>query len=188
MNVVMNRDSDREPKDSELISRAKEGEMEAFGALYERYIDLIFRYLRTRVSEKQTAEDLAEVVFLKAFQSLDRYQERGWPFSSYLYQVARNQLADHYRRQRDEVPLEEAQELEAPTYGLDRAAILDEQIQALQDALEKLPEDYQEIIRLRLLLELPTSDVAAMLNRSEGAIRVLLHRALKALRKQIKQC
>jgi RNA polymerase sigma-70 factor (ECF subfamily) len=183
----MNREIIKEPRDSELISRAKEGEMEAFGELYERYINLIFRYLRCRVSEDQTAEDLAEVVFLKAFESLDRYQERGWPFSSFLYQVARNQLADYYRRQRDEVPLDEVLDLEAPAVSLDRDAILDENIRVLQDALKKIPEDYQEIIRLRLLLELPTPDVAAILNRSEGAIRVLLHRALKALRKQIIQ-
>jgi RNA polymerase sigma-70 factor (ECF subfamily) len=181
----MSRENIRELKDSELISHAKEGDLDAFGELYERYIDLIFRYLRCRVSEGQTAEDLTEVVFLKAFESLDRYQERGWPFSSFLYQIARNQLADHYRRQRDELPLEEAHNLQIPADSLDRGAILDERIQVLQNALERLPEDYKEIIRLRLLLELPTSDVAAMLNRSEGAIRVLLHRALKALRKQI---
>ncbi len=181
----MNRESNKGPKDSELISRAKEGEIEAFGELYQRYIDLIYRYIRSRVSEDGSAEDLTEMVFLKAFETLDRYQERGWPFSSFLYKVARNQLADHYRRQKDEVSLEEANDLEAPTNSLDRGAILDERIQVLQNALEKLPEDYQEIIRLRVLLEIPTPDVAAILNRSEGAIRVLLHRALKALRKQM---
>lgn len=183
----MNRKTHPLPQDSELISRAKAGDIEAYGELYERYIDLMYRYLRSRVTEDQTAEDLTEVVFLKAFQSLDRYQERGWPFSSFLYQIARNQLADHYRRLRDEVSLEEAQDLQAPDNDLTRTAVVDERLLILQDALEKLPEDYQEIIRLRLLLELPTPDVAAILNRSEGAIRVLLHRALKALRKQMKQ-
>jgi RNA polymerase sigma-70 factor (ECF subfamily) len=183
----MNRETYPLPQDSELISQAKAGDIEAYGELYERYIDLMYRYLRSRVTEDQTAEDLTEIVFLKAFQSLDRYQERGWPFSSFLYQIARNQLADYYRRQRDEVPLEEAQDLEAPNNDLARTAVLDERILILQDALDKLPEDYQEIIRLRLLLELPTPDVATILNRSEGAIRVLLHRALKALRKLMKQ-
>lgn len=181
----MNRESKKEPNDSELVSRAKEGEIEAFGELYERYIDLIYRYLRCRVSEDQTAEDIAEVVFLKAFEALDRYQERGWPFSSFLYQIARNQLADHYRRQRDELPLEDVQDMEAPPNSLDGDAIMEEQIQMLQNALRKLPEDYQEIIRLRVLLEMSTPDVAAILKRSEGAIRVLLHRALKALQKLI---
>jgi len=181
----MNRKNFAEPEDFELISQAKEGEIDAFGVLYERYIDLIFRYLRCRVSETQTAEDLAEVVFLKAFESLDRYHEEGWPFSAFLYQVARNQLADHYRRQREEVPLEEVQDLEATGENEDRSRGPDERILALQDALEKLSEDYQEIIRLRILLEIPTPQVAAFLNRSEGAIRVQLHRALKALRKKL---
>ena len=183
----MNRDSNQEPKDSDLISRAKEGDFEAFGELYQRYVDLIYRYIRTRVSENRSAEDLTEMVFLKAFEALDRYQERGWPFSSFLYHVARNQLADHYRRQRDEVPLEEAYDLEASPEFPNREDGVIDRVHALQKALEKLPEDYQEIIRLRILLELSTSEVAAILDRSEGAIRVLLHRALKALRKQIEQ-
>jgi RNA polymerase sigma-70 factor (ECF subfamily) len=181
----MNRELFAEPEDSELISQAKEGKIDAFGALYERYIDLIFRYLRCRVSETQTAEDLAEVVFLKAFESLDRYHEKGWPFSAFLYQVARNQLADHYRRQREEIPLEEIRDLEVTDLDGDRNRLHDERIPAIEDALKELSEDYQEIIRLRILLEIPTPQVAAFLNRSEGAIRVQLHRALKALRKKL---
>jgi RNA polymerase sigma-70 factor (ECF subfamily) len=183
----MNRESNQVPKDSDLISRAKVGDIEAFGELYQRYVDLIYRYIRSRVSENSSAEDLTEMVFLRAFESLDRYQERGWPFSSFLYQVARNQLADHYRKQRDEVPLEEAYDLEASADHPSEDHGLMDRIRTLQIALEQLPEDYQEIIRLRVLLELSTSEAAVILDRSEGAIRVLLHRALKALRKQIKQ-
>jgi len=182
----MNRERNKEPKDSELISRVKEGEIEAFGELYERYIDLIYRYIRCRVSDVGAAEDLAEVVFLKAFEALDRYQERGWPFSAFLYQIARNQLADHFRRRRDEIPLEDVHHLEAPGKDLDYSVMVEERIQVLQDALEKLPEDYQEVIRLRLLLDVPTEEVAVYLKRSEGAIRVLLHRALKTLRNQVR--
>lgn len=181
----MNREENMPSKDSELISQAKEGDTDAFGVLYERYIDLIYRYIRCRVAEDHTAEDLTETVFLKAFQAIDRYKERGWPFSAFLYQVARNQLTDHYRRQRDEISLEEVSDLEAPGNKLDRAVIVDERFHVLRGALEKLPEDYQEVIRLRILLDIPSPEVAAYLKRSEGAIRVLLHRALKALRKQV---
>jgi RNA polymerase sigma-70 factor (ECF subfamily) len=181
----MNRERIQEPSDSELISRAKEGEIEAFGELYERYIDLIYRYIRCRAPNGGVAEDLAEVVFIKAFEALHRYQERGWPFSAFLYQIARNQLADHFRRQRDEIPLDDVHHLEAPSEDLDRGVMVDERIRVLQDALEKLPADYQEVIRLRLLLDVPTEEVAIYLNRSQGAVRVLLHRALKALRNQV---
>jgi len=173
--------------DSELISLIKKGELEVFGILYERYLSLIYRYIRCRVSEDHSAEDLTEVIFLKAFEALDRYQERGWPFSAFLYQIARNQLADHYRSQPNEVSLDEAQDLESTDADMDERVMVDEKVRVLQEALEELPEDYQEVIRLRLLLDLTTTEVAVHLNRSEGAIRILLHRAITALRKQVSQ-
>ena len=163
------------------------GEIELFGILYERYLDLIYRYIRCRVSEDRSAEDLTEVVFLKGFEALNRYREQGWPFSAYLYQIARNQLADHYRSQQDDVPLEEAKDLESTDADMDERVMVDEKVQILRDALEELPEDYQEVIRLRLLLDLTTTEVASHLNRSEGAVRILLHRAITALRKQVLQ-
>jgi RNA polymerase sigma-70 factor (ECF subfamily) len=174
-------------KDSELISRIKQGEIEVYGILYERYLNLIYKYIRSRVSEDRSAEDLTEIVFLKGFEALDRYQERGWPFSAFLYQIARNQLADHYRGEQDQVSLEEAKDLEATDLDMDESILVDEKVQILREALEKLPEDYQEVIRLRLLLDLTTSEVALHMNRSEGAVRILLHRAIAALRKRISQ-
>ena len=183
----MNRETYVTLDDSELISLIKKGEIEVFGILYERYLNLIYRYIRCRVSEEHSAEDLTEVVFLKAFEALDRYQERGWPFSAFLYQIARNQLADHHRGQPNEVSLEEAQDLESTDADMDERVIVDEKVRGMQEALEELPEDYQEVIRLRLLLDLTTTEVAVHLNRSEGAIRILLHRAIAALRKQVSQ-
>jgi RNA polymerase sigma-70 factor (ECF subfamily) len=85
------------------------------------------------------------------------------------------------------VSLAEAQDLEATDSDMDERVMVDEKIQLLREALVELPEDYQEVIRLRLLLDLTTTEVAAYLNRSEGAIRVLFHRALIALRKQVMQ-
>jgi RNA polymerase sigma-70 factor (ECF subfamily) len=181
----MNRETYVTLEDDELISRIKNGELEVFGVLFERYLNLIYKYVRCRVSEDQEAEDLTEIVFLKAYEALDRYQERGWPFSSFLYQIARNQLADYYRAQPKEVSLEEAKDLEAVDLDLEERAIVSEKVQILREGLEKLPEDYQEVIRLRLLLDLTTTEVAASLNRSKGAVRILLHRALAALRKQV---
>ncbi len=71
--------------DARLIERAKQGEVEAFGCLYERYLELIYRYIRTRVAEDRTAEDLTETVFLRSFESLSRYKEKGLRFSAFLY-------------------------------------------------------------------------------------------------------
>ena len=171
--------------DSDLIARARKGETEAFGELYRRYFDPIFRYLRVRVARADDAEDLTESVFLRAYQSLHRYRERGWPFSAFLYQVARNALADHYRKRPRETDLTEAEGLGTAPRALDEDLVQAERISLMQQALVGLPPDYQEVIRLRVLLGLPTETTAQWMGRSEGAVRVLLYRALAALRMKL---
>jgi len=173
------------PSDAELVTRARAGQVEAFGELYLRYFDAIFRYLRTRLSEAQDAEDMTETVFLRAFQSLPNYRERGWPFSAFLYQVARNALTDHYRQRRPETELSQAEQSGTPARALDEDLARMEQIVSLHRAMAELPADYQEVIRLRVLLSLPTETTAQWMARSEGAVRVLLHRALETLRKRV---
>jgi RNA polymerase sigma-70 factor (ECF subfamily) len=181
----MNEKHQTQMTDSQLISQAKAGSIDAFGHLYERYFDQIYRYVRSRVREDHIGEDLCEDVFLKAFTALDGYQDRGHLFSAFLYQVARNQLVDHYRKRRTDTPLESVEERAAQTESLDDTIIHKNRVQLVMKSLESLPEDYQEVIRLRILLELPTTTAAEWLNRSEGAVRVLLHRALNALREVV---
>ena len=171
--------------DSDLIALARKGETEAFGELYRRYFDPIFRYLRMRVPQEEDAADLAETVFLRAYQSLHRYRERGWPFSAFLYQVARNALADHYRKGRPETNLTEAERLGTSARALDEDLVMAERIRTVQQAMVGLPTDYQEVIRLRVLLGLPTETAAQWMGRSEGAVRVMLFRALSALRSKL---
>jgi len=172
-----------ERSDAELIALAQRGESEAFGELYRRYLDPIFRYLRVRVSDSGLAEDLSEMVFLRAFESVGSYKERGHPFSAYLYRVARNLLVDHYRR-REEVPLDQEPELAGADDVAGEVGRRD-QLRSVLAALRLLPQDHQEVIRLRVVLGLTTAEVASWMGRSEGAVRVLLHRALKSLREQL---
>ncbi len=171
--------------DARLIERAKNGEVEAFGCLYERYIESIYRYIRTRVAEDRIAEDLTETVFLRSYESLDRYKERGLRFSAFLYQVARNLLVDHYRQEEEELPIESADQISESPPRIDDLIVHQEQVDSLRVGLEALPEEYREIIRLRVLLELSTKECAQWIGRSEGAVRVLLHRAMKALKRQV---
>ncbi len=173
------------PGDPELVARAKNGQVEAFGDLYERYSDRIYRYIRMRVDTQADAEDLCEATFLRSFEALDRYRERGHPFSAYLHQVARNLLVDHYRSRTPTFGLDETVDTPAEEPELLEQVARKEQFQQIAKALGRLPEDYQEVIRLRVVLELPTPTVAAWMGRSPGAVRVLLHRALSALRGQV---
>ncbi len=171
--------------DTALIARAQRGETEAFGELYERYLDPIYRYLYSWVGNSRDAEDLTETVFLRSFQALPRYQDRGLPFSAFLYRIARNVLVDHHRQRRAEAPIEEADQPGGGAGELDEALIRQERTLILRRALASLPPDYGEVIRLRLLMGLPTATAAAWMERSEGAARVLLFRALKALRQKL---
>lgn len=173
--------------DAELVRLARQGEGRAFGELYERYVGTIYRYVRSRVGGQQEAEDLTETVFLRALESLDRYEERGWPFSAFLYRIARNLITDRYRKGGEEVSLEAVvpQALDGPSPE-DRV-LESEEADAVRRALRVLPTDYQEVIRLRILLSLSTAETAAWMGRSEGAVRVLLYRALKALRERMEQ-
>lgn len=168
--------------DAELIARAQGGEVEAFGQLYERYLDPIYRYIRTRVDSDADAEDLCETVFVRSFEALDRYEDQGHPYSAFLYRLARNLLVDHYRSQRPEIELDQPGLERHAATTIDRQLDDREQLRKIAATVAKLPEDYQEVIRLRVVLEFPTADVAEWMERSPGAVRVLLHRALNALR------
>lgn len=168
-----------------LIARARQGDREAFADLYQRYLPMIYAYVRARVFDDHDAEDLTEQVFLRAYESLHRYRRRGWPYSAFLYRIARNLLVDHIRQARPELPVEAAEDRASDARLVDETLIQREARRHLQAALQRLPQDYQEVIRLRLLLSLPTSTVAAWLGRSEGAVRVLLYRAVQALRREL---
>jgi RNA polymerase sigma-70 factor (ECF subfamily) len=172
-------------EDAALISRCQAGDVEAFGKLYRRYLDPIYRYVRVRVGSEQIAEDLTETIFLRAFETLNRYQERGKPFSAFLYQIARNLLVDYYRKQHKEVALEDVERVAKDLPTMDERIIRDERLREIYHALDGLPPDYQEVIRLRVMLGLPTSTVSTWMERKEGATRVLLHRALQALRRRL---
>jgi len=181
--------SDRENNqaDAELVRLAQQGQADAFGRLYERYVDQLYRYVRSRVGEEKDAEDLTETVFIRSFEALAKYEDRGHPYSAFLYQVARNVLVDHYRAAVDEQPLENASPLADPAPEPERSVEQQQEILLVQRAMQSLPDDYQEVIRLRVLLALPTATASAWLDRSEGAVRVLLYRALKALRRQVEK-
>ena len=171
-----------EQSDAILVARAREGDADAFGHLYRRYVDPIYRYLFVRLGESKEAEDLTEDVFYRSFQALGNYRERGWPFSSFLYQVAKNVLIDHYRQQRPMVALPVSEPATETLRPLDEYVIQGEQFRDLRHAMEELPSNYREVIILRVILAMPTSVVANWMSLTDGATRVLLHRALASLR------
>jgi RNA polymerase sigma-70 factor (ECF subfamily) len=170
------------PDERGLIARAGHGDKNAVSTLYEGYAQAIFRYISYRVESDVIAEDLTAEVFLRMVQGLPRYQDSGAPFGAWLYRIAATQIADHHRgKRRIAGPLSDQQPSD-DTDPLGKTAKAQEQAQ-LRLALKSLPEDFQTLLILRFMQGLPHTEVAAILNKSDAAIRVMQHRALKALAK-----
>ena len=178
-----------EVDDIQLLKIAQEGNSEAFGAIYERYAEKVFRYLNAHLGNGLDAEDLTEEVFIRVWRALPDYRERGTPFLSFVFRVARNALIDHYRRERRVVGQVSSDEVMIADHKPGPGEIVSQQLeqQELREALEGLREDYRNVLILRFLSELDPEDTALAMGRSAGAVRVLQHRALAALRVRLEK-
>ena len=175
-------------EDIQLIQSSQKGDTQAFGELYERYAPRVFRYLYAHLDNRLDAEDLTEDVFLRVWKSLGSYQEQGVPFLAFLFRVARNALIDHYRRSsknQADTSIEDMQLREPGTGPVEAVTALLEH-QQLRAMLTELREDYRTVLVLRFLSELSPEETAHAMGRSAGAVRVLQHRALAALRSMMK--
>jgi RNA polymerase sigma-70 factor (ECF subfamily) len=160
-------------RDRSLVAAAQSGDEQAWRELFDEYYPRLYGFMRARVSDAETAEDLAAEAFADAFRGLSRFRWRGKPFGAWLFKVARNRLRMHYRKRgRDEVSIWDG----AATTG-DQTISID-----VRDALARLKPEYREAIELRYLIGLSGAEAAAATGRSHGAFRTLLHRATKEFR------
>ncbi len=165
-----------------LVEHAIAGDTDAFGELYLLHLDAIYRYVYFRVGDVHDAEDLTEQVFLKAWEALPGYRHCGNRFSSWLYRIAHNIVIDHCRhRSQLSLPLaDRGDEGSSQVAALDRV-IEAEEAAALVKAVAQLPDDQQQVIILRFVEGLSHNEVAHIMDKSEGACRVMQHRTLAAL-------
>jgi len=177
--------------DTELVQRAQilasetDGRSQAVGELYDRYHEDIFRYIWARVSNLQLAEDLTGDVFIRMVINLPKYRPSGAPFATWLYRIARNLVVDHHRKaaNRYEVlPIESADYLSENDQSI--PDVVEDQIfiEQAKNAIVTLKPASQDVVILRFLVGLPLQDVADILGKSVGSIKVTQHRALKELR------
>ena len=168
-----------------LVSRAKEGDSEAFGQLFDAYADPIHRFVASRVHSPSDAEDLTQLVFVKALEALPRYEARGIPFGGWLFRLARNAIIDQIRTRRDSLPLEEALARETEDRGPEAAAALRDDLDRVAAALADLTDDQREVIELRFFAGLNVLETAVAMGRQEGTVRGLQFRAIAALRRSL---
>jgi RNA polymerase sigma-70 factor (ECF subfamily) len=168
-----------------LVNRVvRSRDRDAFGELYDRFVERVYRYLYFRTGSQPEAEDLTEHVFLKAWEAIDRYRWQGRPFLAWLYRLAHNVHIDHVRSQKPTTSLNNDSrpvELPSTTAAVELARTLDADL--LAHALDDLTQEQQQVIVLKFLEGLDNGEIARSMDKREGAIRALQMRALIRLRR-----
>jgi len=177
-----------EINDSNAVKLASAGNPDAFSYLYEQNVTRIYNYIYYRVGSELEAEDLTSRVFHRAFGHISKYVEKGVPFSAWLYRIAHNLIANWHRdsHRRREVSLEDQQELPVHSELPERSVEQSQEMETLLRAIRRLSEDRQQLILLKYLEDLSNGEIAVIMSRTEGAIKSLYHRALIALREELK--
>jgi RNA polymerase sigma-70 factor (ECF subfamily) len=174
-----------ESADLDLIVQALNGDREAYGALYDRYVDAIYRYISMCVSTQEDAEDLTEMVFLKTLEYLRSRSKPIDCFSAWLYRCAHNLVIDHYRKHKQDVQLEQVEEMSGFGELPEEALLRHEERFRLIRALHKLESIHQQVLLCRFIYKVSYSETAQIMKLNEGHLRVLQYRALQKLRQEM---
>jgi len=170
--------------ESDLISLATDGNGDAFGLLYKKYIDQIYNYIYFRTSNGKDAEDICSRVFLRALKHIERYEDRGYPFSAWLYRIAHNLVVNWYRdsERSDEISLSD--HYPPPTMDGTVEGNIEQQDESdyLMSIINHLPDDRKELLILKHVEGLTNFEIGQIMDRTEGAVKALYHRTLEALR------
>jgi RNA polymerase sigma-70 factor (ECF subfamily) len=168
-----------------LVQEAKRGDPQAFARIFDEYAAPIHRFIASRVNRPSDAEDLTQLVFVKALEALPRYEARGIPFGGWLFRLARNAIIDQVRTRRDHLSLVAAVTRETEDAGPEAMASLRDDLDQVARALIELTDDQREVIELRFFAGLSVHETADAMGRQDGTVRGLQFRALAALRRTL---
>jgi RNA polymerase sigma-70 factor (ECF subfamily) len=181
----------RPPNNVEVGSLARQAaglDVSAFADLYRLYLPRITRYVSSRVTGTQEAEDITNTIFEKAFAAIGRYEPSPAQFSTWLYTIAQNTIIDHYRKRRlPQVDDAEAQlfAITDPDVGPEGSLLLDERRRFLYQAVMQLTPEQRQVVGCRFFFNLSVYEVAQMTGKTEGAVKALQFRALERLRRML---
>jgi RNA polymerase sigma-70 factor (ECF subfamily) len=179
----------RPQDEDQLIQRARQGDLAAVSEIYNLHVDRIYKYVRYRTGDDQTAEDITAEVFLRAIESLGSYNDHGAPFVAWLYRIAHARIIDYWRsaNRRQTAPLDDPL-LQDGLVETDEAIDVDFlQHRLLWSALQQLTDDQQNVIILKFVEGLSNLEIAQVLGKTEGAIKALQRRALETLSRMLDQ-
>jgi RNA polymerase sigma-70 factor (ECF subfamily) len=176
-----------ESEEQDTLLRASQGDLEAFGVLYEKYVERIFNYVYYRTGNVHDAEDLTARVFYRALHHIHTYTDRGVPFSAWLYRIAHNLVANWHRdrSRHQEIPLSDAPTIHYKGEPPEVALMQTQERDALLRLIRQLPSERQHLLILKFLEHMSNSEIGETMGRSEGAVKSLYHRTLLALRDEL---
>lgn len=175
------------PEEERLVRRAQQKDADAWGEIYNCYVDRIYRYVLTRIRNSMVAEDLTEQVFMKALNAISSFHWKGDPFAAWLFRIAHNLIVDFHRKLSSrEQPLVD---WDPPLSDADPSQIAEEKItmEIVLQMCDKLTPYQRQAIELRFMADLSVEETARIMGKSQGAIKALQHSALAALRRHLSQ-
>jgi RNA polymerase sigma-70 factor (ECF subfamily) len=176
--------------DETLVARAKQ-DGEAFGCLYDRYVEWVYRFTYRRVKDHTIAEEITALVFHRALEQMPRFEWRGIPFGAWLTRIAANLIHDHRGQAQRQIPLHDWAEDGTGVSGSEPPVdeqCADRQVaDALWQAVSSLPVLQQQVVVYRFVRDMSVRDIADAVGRTEGAVKQLLFRSMKRLRQQLHQ-
>lgn len=178
-----------ELSDTDALARAAQGDSEAFGILYDRYIGRIYNYIYYRTGNHQDAEDLTSRVFTRAMKHIPKYEDRGLPFSAWLYRIAHNLVANWHRdnSRKKVVELDDSIRLPSSQEMPESRVVRSEREDLLLELVAGLPEERQQLIILKFVDHLSNAEIGEIMGRTEGAVKSLYHRTLMSLRDTVNE-
>ena len=173
--------------EKKILIEAAQGSDEAFGVLYDTYIDRIYNYIYYRTGNVHDAEDLTARVFQRAMKHIVNYEDRGVPFSAWLYRIAHNLVANWHRdrSRKQEIAITEKMSLPARDEHPETTLMRTEKQDALLRVIRTLPPNRQQLLILKFVEGYSNAEIGEIMSRSEGAVKSLYHRTLLALRDQV---
>jgi len=171
-----------------LVDRAQQGDRDALEELYLLHFDRIYSYLHMSVGNRHDAEDLTTQTFLKMLEAIGRFRWQSAPFSAWLFRIAHNLAMDHFRASRRWQPEEDVPEpLDAPEPSAEDAALHAIGRKSMLELIDALSVEQQQVLMLKFLFNFSNGEAGTVLDKSEGAVKSLQHRALASLQKQLTQ-
>jgi RNA polymerase sigma-70 factor (ECF subfamily) len=170
-------------QEAELVQKARTGDQNSFGQLYELYVEAIYKFCFIKTSDHTLAEDLTQTTFVKVLDNFSQFKNGS--FKAWLFSIARNTVIDHYRKASTQKETIKVIQDSPSKENILQTLETKDDADRLQYIITNLPSPYSEVLILRFINDLTIAETAQTLRKDEGWVRVTTHRALKMVREQV---